>query len=60
MKGPPKGNFPPGTQSRMVRIYMTVNNWLLCVAHQYVSLTGQDITGPDPKYIRVDDVVFKQ
>ena len=53
-------HFPPGTRSRMVRIYLTVNDWLICYAHQYVSSTGTPITGPDPKWIGIDDVVFKQ
>ena len=44
----------------MVRIYLTVNNWLICYAHQYVSSTGTPITGPDPKWIAIDDVIFKQ
>lgn len=44
----------------MVNIKLTVNDWLLCIAHQYVNADGSDYTGPDPKWIRVDDVIFKQ
>ncbi len=55
-----KGNFPPETHSQMVNIKLTVNDWLLCIAHQYVNADGSDYTGPDPKWIRVDDVIFKQ
>ena len=44
----------------MVEIRLTVNGWLLCYAHQYVNPDGSDYTGPDPKAIRVDDVIFKQ
>ena len=60
MAGPPRGGFPPGTRSRMVRIKLAVNDWILCYAHQYVSASGAPLTGPDPKWIRVDDAMFKQ
>ncbi len=60
MSGQPRSGFPAGTRSRMVRIRLTVNDWLLCYAHQYVSASGAAITGPDPKWIRIDDVIFKQ
>ena len=53
-------NFPPGTRSQMVNIKLSVNSWLLCIAHQYVNADGSDYTGPDPKWIRVDNVIFKQ
>jgi hypothetical protein len=60
MKGPPKGNFPDGIQSRMIEIRLTVNNWFLCYAHQYVTKEGAEYTQPDPKLIRVDNLVWKQ
>ena len=60
MASPRRGNFPPGTRSQMVEIRLTVNDWILCYAHQYVNADGSDYTGPDPKWIRVDDVIFKQ
>ena len=60
MSAPGKGNFPPGTRSQMVNIRLVVNGWLLCIAHQYVNADGSDYTGPDPKWIRVDDVIFRQ
>ena len=44
----------------MVRIKLTVNDWLICYAHQYVSASESEITGPDPKWIAVDDVIFTQ
>lgn len=44
----------------MVQIKLTVNDWILCLAHHYVNPDGSDYTEPDPKWIRVDDVVFKQ
>ncbi len=55
-----RGDFPPGTRSRMVRIRLTVNDWILCYAHQYANSAGIGVTGPDPKTIMVDDVVFRQ
>ena len=60
MASPRRGNFPLGTRSQMVEIRLTVNDWILCYAHQYVNADGSDYTGPDPKWIRVDDVLFKQ
>ena len=60
MARPPSGNFPPGTRSRIVRIKLTVNDYAICLAHHYVSESGADVTGPDPKWISVDDVTFKQ
>ena len=59
-KGPPRGNFPLSVRSRMINIKLTVNDWLLCRAHQYVNADGSFYTGPDPKWIRVDDVMFQQ
>lgn len=44
----------------MVRIKLTVNDWFICYAHQYVNANGTDFTGPDPKWLRIDDVIFKQ
>ena len=60
MSAPRTGNFPLGTRSLMFTIWLTVNDWLLCIAHQYVNADGSDYTGPDPKWIRVDDVIFQQ
>ena len=60
MRGPPRGNFPPGTRSRIVRIKLAINDWVLCYAHQYTSASGMGITGPDPKAIMVDEVTFRQ
>ena len=57
---PPYGNFPPGVRSRMIYIKLAVNDWVLCLAHHYVNADGSDYTEPDPKWIRVDDVLFKQ
>ena len=60
MSGRAPRGFPPGTRSRMVRIRLTINDWIICYAHQYVSAAGAPITQPDPKWIRVDDLILKQ
>ena len=60
MSRPPAGNFPPGTRSRIVRIKLNINGYAICLAHHYVSASGADVTEPDPKWITVDDVIFKQ
>ena len=60
MSRPPSGSFPPGTRSRIVRIRLAVNDYAICLAHQYVSAAGADVTGPDPKWIAIDNVIFKQ
>ena len=44
----------------MIKIKLAVNDWELCLAHHYVNADGSDYTEPDPKWIRVDDVIFKQ
>ena len=49
------GNFPPGTRSQMVEIRLAINDHLLCRAHRYV-LGNREITGPDPKYFRIDNL----
>ena len=57
---PPRGNFPRGGRSRMIIIRLTVDDWPLCYAHHYVNADGSNFTGPDPKWIQIDDVIFKQ
>jgi len=56
----PRGNFPRGTRSRTVEIFLSVNDYFICMAHRYVGRHGIAITEPDPKYIHIDDVVFSQ
>lgn len=60
MKGPPRGSFPIGTRSQMIEIRLSINNWFLCYAHRYVRADGTPYTEPDPKLLRIDDLVFKQ
>ena len=35
------------------------NNWLLAVAHVYLERGGQVVGQPDPKEIRIDELVLK-
>ena len=51
----PEGDFPRGTRGQMVEIRLTVNDHLLCRAHRYI-LGNREITGPDPKYFRIDNL----
>ena len=52
--------MPPDARSRIIYIRLTVNDHLLCVAHHYVSASGEYLTEPDPKAIYIDDAAFKQ
>ena len=60
MQGPPKGDFPEGVLNRVVRLYLSVNGYFLCTAVHYVFTDGTFYTEPDPKYIRIDDLEWKQ
>lgn len=44
----------------MVEIRLSVNDWFLCYAHHYIGPFDDELTEPDPKAIRIDDVMFKQ
>ena len=44
----------------MVLVRLTTNDYPKCLAHHYVSELGEYITEPDPKWIALDDVIFKQ
>ncbi len=45
--------------SRMVNIRLTVNDYLICIAHRF--LRPDDlVTGPDPKYFHIDDLRIGQ
>jgi len=57
---PPSGEFPEGTRSQMVNIRLKINDYLICVAHRYAIPGGRQVTGPDPKYIRLDDLALRQ
>ena len=60
MARPPAGDLPTDARSRIIYIRLTINDRLLCVAHHYISASGEDLTEPDPKAIYVDDAAFKQ
>ena len=55
----PAGNFPPGTRGQMVEIRLTINDHLICLAHRHIRGL-QEITGPDPKFFRIDDLEITQ
>ena len=56
---PPPGDFPEDARSQMVNIKLTVNDYLICIAHQYVRPNGP-LTGPDPKYFQIDDLRIRE
>ena len=63
--GPPtysgkKGTLPTEAGSQMVDIHLTINDWFICRAHRYVMPDESELTGPDPKLIRMDDLVLQQ
>jgi hypothetical protein len=63
LKGPPEyitpnGDLPKGTVSEVVYYTVKVNGWKVVKAHQYRLPGGSVRNGPDPKYIRLDDVIF--
>ena len=55
-----KGTLPNETRSQMVDIYLAINDWFICRAHRYVMPDGSGFTGPDPKLIRIDDLILRQ
>ena len=63
LPGPPKyitphGDLPVGTVSEIVRYIVRANGWVVVKAHQYRLPDGSIRGGPDPKYIRLGDIVF--
>ena len=51
----PRGNFPDGTRTQTVDIFLAINDYRICRAHRYV-LGSREITGLDPKYFLIDDL----
>ena len=45
--------------SRMVNIRLTVNDYLICIAHRFLGPDGL-VTGPDPKYFHIDNLRIGQ
>lgn len=45
--------------SRIVNIKLTVNDYLICVAHRYLREDGV-LKEPDPKYFQIDDLRIGQ
>jgi len=54
----PYGDLPVGTVSEIVEFKVVANGWRLVRAHQYRLPNGEVRGGPDPKYIRLDDIVI--
>ena len=54
----PKGNLPVGTVSELIYYRVRANGWVVVKAHQYRLPNGTVRGGPDPKYIRLDDIVL--
>ena len=54
----PHGDLPVGTVSEILNYRVKVNGYRLVKAHQYRLPDGSVRGGPDPKYIRIDDVTF--
>ena len=57
---PPAGDFPEGTRSQIVNVRLKINDYLICIAHRYAIPGDRQVTGPDPKYSRLDDLVLRQ
>ena len=56
---PGLGNsLPTGTISQIVRYIVSHNGWTLVKAHQYMAPDRSIFGGPDPKYMRINDVVL--
>ena len=52
-------HLPVGSQSVIWHYYVPQNRWLLAIAHVYLARGGQVIGEPDPKQIRIDQLVLK-
>ena len=59
-KNQPRGDFPPGSRSQIVDISLTVNDYLICVAHRFVDAEGHPLTQPDPKRVDIDDLIIRE
>ena len=52
-------HLPVGSQSVIWHYYVPHNRWLLATAHVYLARGGAVIGEPDPKQIRIDQLVLK-
>ena len=54
----PNGDLPEGTISQTLHYRLPApNGWRLVKAHQYLLPDGSIRGGPDPLYIRIDDLI---
>ena len=58
-RGPGRG-LPDGTRSQLVEIRLSVNHYLIRIAHRYITPEGRGYTQPDPKRINIDDLALIQ
>ena len=52
-------HLPRGSQSIMWAYYVPHNDWKLAVAHVYLARGGSPFGEPDPKEIRIDELVLR-
>ena len=52
-------HLPVGSHSVIWHYYIPHNGWLLATAHVYLARGGQVIGEPDPKQLRIDQLVLK-
>ncbi len=60
LKGPTRYNVPPGTVSQIARYRIRSNGWQIAKAHWYLFPDGSIRGGPDPLYMRFDDVIISR
>ena len=47
-------------RSQIVEIRLTVNEYLICLAHRMIDENDHPLTEPDPKSFRIDDLRIRQ
>ena len=52
-------HLPPGSRSIVWGYYVPHNDWRLAVAHVYLGRGGRLLSQPDPKELRIDELVLK-
>ena len=52
-------HLPRGSQSIMWAYYVPHNDWKLAVAHVYLARGGSPFGEPDPKEIRIEELVLR-
>ena len=52
-------HLPRGSRSVVWRYRLPNNNWALAVAHVYLGRGGQLLSEPDPKELRIDQLILR-